>query len=210
MLAGGAAFTFAGLILFTVVGFAGLDSPSYKAPVTVALRCHVGDYPVYQHIGSQVSVPGFSYSHSEFPTLKPGDVDVRGPDGVRVTTFVTASSDTITKGSWIYVGTVGFHAEIAGTYEVHVSDVSPPGVIIDPSIGSQFVRAAPWLVMVGVGGLVALAGLVVLIVRAVRGGRQSQIPLYGWRPTGPWVPPTNAGGEVRGRRKPMFVHFQRK
>lgn len=179
MLTVGVACAFAGLMLFNVVGFAGFESPLYQAPITVA-RCHVGDYYLYQHIGSQVSVPGFSYSHSGSPTLKPSEVDVRGPDGSRVATFVPGSSDTITKGSWIYFGTVGFHAETPGTYEVHVSDVSPPDMIIAPSIGSQFVRAAPWLIMVAIGELVAVAGLVVLIVRAVRRGRQNQIPAYGW------------------------------
>lgn len=185
----GGVCAFVGLMLFAVVGFAGFESHAYKAPVTVTLRCHVGEYYVYQHIGSQISVPGFSYSHSGFPTLRPDQVDVRGPDGARVATFTAEAADTITSGSWIYLDTVGFHARTPGNYEIHISAVSPPNVIIAPSIGSQFVRAAPWLIMVGAGGLVALIGLVVLIVSLVRRGRQVSVPAYHLSPSYPWGPP---------------------
>jgi nitrate reductase gamma subunit len=177
-------------VLFTVVGFAGLGGHVYQAPVTIAVQCHIGDYYVYQHVGSHVSGPGFSFSHSGLSTLTPNEVRVRGPEGARVATWGTNGSETITKGSWAYVGAVGFHAGTLGNYQVHIAAVSPPAVIVGPSLGSQFVRAAPWLIMVGVGGLVAVVGLVVLIVCLVRRSRQSRIPPYVGGPPNPWVPPT--------------------
>ncbi len=185
----GAVCAFVGLMLFAVVGLAGLGSPVDEAPATVTLECHVGDYYVYQHVGSQISGPGFSYSHSGFPTLKPDQVQVRGPDGAPVATFATGPSETITKGSWIYVNTVGFRADTPGNYEVRIAAVSPPAVIVAPSLGSQFVRAAPWLILVGIGGLVGITGLVLLIVSLVRRGRQRRVALYPWGPPNPWAPP---------------------
>lgn len=179
-----------GLVLFAFVGFAGLaGSPVLQAPTTVIVHCHVGDYYVYQHVGSQVSGPGFSFSQSGVPTLTPPLVQVRGPDGARIATWSTGGGETITKGSWTYLDTVGFHAKTPGAYLVHIAAVRPPAVIVGPSLGSQFVRAAPWLILVGTGGLVAVVGLVVLIVFLVRRGRQTGIPPYYGGPPNPWVPP---------------------
>jgi hypothetical protein len=180
-----------GLVLFGVVGFAGLvGSPVYQAPVTVSVKCDIGDYYVYQHVGSQISGPGFSYSQSGVPTLTSQKVQVRGPEGAQVATWSTSGGETITKGSWIYVNTVGFHAARAGAYQVHIAAVSPSAVIVGPSLGSQFLRAAPWLIMVGVGGLVAIAGLVLLIVSLVRRNRQNRIPWDYGGPPGQWVTQT--------------------
>jgi len=187
----GSVFAVVGVALLILVGFAGLfGSHVFQAPVTISVRCHVGDYYVYQYVGSQVSGPGFSFSHSGLPTLTRHLVQVRGPDGTRVATWPTGGGETITKGSSTYEDTVGFHADRSGTYEVHIAAVSPPGVIVGPSLGSQFVRAAPWLILVGVGGLVAIAGLVVLIVSLVRRGRQNGIPPYVGGPPNQWVTPT--------------------
>ena len=172
-----------GVVLFAVVGFTGLGSHVYQAPATVTINCHVGDYYVYQHVGSRVTGPGFSFSHRGLSTLTPFQVQVRGPDGARVATWATNGSETITKGSWIYMGAVGFHADAPGTYRVHIATVSPPAMIVGPSLGSQFLRAAPWLILVGVGGLAALVGIILFIVSMVRRGRQNPTPPYGtWLP----------------------------
>ncbi len=183
----GAVCAFGGLMLFAVVGFAGFGDQAYRAPVAVALECHVDDYYVYQHVGSQVSSPDVSHSHYGFPTLKPFEVQVRGPDGVSVATFATDSSDTITRGSWTYLNTVGFHAGTPGNYEVRIAAVSPSGVIVAPSVGSQYVRAVPWLILVGLGALVGVTSLVYL----VRRGRERRLPRYEPGPPNPWVTPTN-------------------
>ena len=172
-----------GIALFVLVGFAGLfGSHVVQAPATISVHCLVGDYYVYQYVGSNVSGPGFSFSHSGLPTLTPHLVQVRGPDGTGVATWATGGGETITKDSSTYENAVGFHAARPGTYEVHIAAVSPAAVIVGPSLGSQFVRAAPWLIMVGVGGLGAVTGLVVLIVSLVRRGRQHRgPPHYAWQ-----------------------------
>jgi hypothetical protein len=178
----GAVCAVVGFLFFGVVGFAGLfGNHVFQAPVTISVKCHVGDYYVYQDVSS--------FSRSGLPTLTSHLVQVRGPDGTRVATWPTGGGETITEGSSSYVNTVGFHAGKPGTYRVHIAAVSPTGVIVAPSLGSQFVRAAPWLIMVGVGGLVAIAGLVVLIVFLVRRGRQNGIPPYVGGPVNQWVTP---------------------
>lgn len=185
----GTVCAFVGLLLFAL-GFAGVDGPVHQAPVTVSIECHVGDYYVYQRVGYQVSGPGFSYFQSGVPTLRPYQVIVRAPDGARTATWATDASESINRGSWSFASSVGFHASRAGKYEVQIARVTPSAVIVAPSLGSAFVRAAKWLILVGVGGPLAVAGLVVLIVALVRRGRQNRIPAYYGGPPNPWGAPT--------------------
>jgi len=169
LLIGGAVCGAAGLALFLVTGFAALlGSTVYETPVHVVIDCKTGDYYVYQQTGSQVSGPGFSFSHSELPTLTPQDVAVIGPGREPVDTWSASGAERITKGSEIYSNAVGFHVSIPGKYSVSVSSTSPTAVIIGPSLSTQFLAAAPWLILSGVGWPIAIVGLVLLIIESNR------------------------------------------
>jgi hypothetical protein len=171
----------AGLVLFIVIGFAGLQGiRTYNVPVVVTITCRAGDYYVYQQTGSQVSVPGFSHSNSGFPTLRPNNVIVTDPDGAHVSTSSGDGSETITEGTWIYSNAVGFHVSDPGEYQVQITGVSSSRVIVAPSLGSEFLRAAAWLILVGVGALIVVVGGVLLIVALVRRSRAKKHAFYGW------------------------------
>ena len=175
LLIGGAFCGIAGLALFFVTGFAGLlGSTVYDTPVHVVIHCKTGDYYVYQEVGSQISGPGFSFSHTRFPTLMPQDVVVTGPHEEAVATWSASGSETITKSSEIFSNAVGFHVPVSGPYAVTVSSTSPTAVIIGPSLGTQFVEAAPWLILSGVGLPIALVGLVLLIIESNRRRRTNR------------------------------------
>jgi hypothetical protein len=170
-----------GLVLFFVIGFRGLiGAPTYRVPAVVTVNCHEGDYYVYQHTGSQESWPGFSYSSNGAPTLQPDNVIVTGPDGSRVGTWSGNGSETITEGSWIYSNAVGFHASGDGDYQVRVTSVPPTRVIVGPSLGSQFLHAAAWLILFGFGALITITGLVLLIVASVRRSQAKKHVFYRW------------------------------
>ena len=190
LLSVGSACAIAGTALFVLLGIAGLlGLRAHIIPGVVTVDCHVGDYYVYQHTGDHISVPGFSYSNSGFPTLKPDEVLVTGPGGTHPGTWSGDGSETITEGSWIYSNAVGFDVARSGEYSVRIGGSTSSSVIIAPSLGSEFVHAGPWLILLGVGVLIATPGGILLIVVSVRRSRARKSLYYPWRyPTGPNFP----------------------
>lgn len=173
-----------GFVLFFVVGFVGiLNSTVYETPVHVSLQCHVGDYLVYQDTGSSDTGPVIGIAPLGPLAVTPDQVIVVGPSGSRVPTWAANGAETITKNSRTYNGAVGFHAVVAGSYSVTVESARPTSVIIAPSLGNQVVHAAPWLILSGVGMLIAVAGLVLLIVIS---NRRSRARLQAVAAGAPW------------------------
>jgi len=172
MLIFGSACVTVGFVLFFVVGVVGiLNSTVYETPVHVSLQCHVGDYLVYQDTATSGTGPAIGIAPSGPLTITPDQVKVVGPSGGRVPTWAGNGAETITKNSRTFNSAVGFHAAVAGSYSVTVESARPASVIIAPSLGSQVVHAAPWLILSGVGMLIAIVGLVLLIVISNRRSR---------------------------------------
>jgi hypothetical protein len=174
LLVAGSTCAVLGLVLFVVFATEGLlDSAVYKAPTHVDIGFNASTYYVFEQTGSRFSVPGFSYTHTEFPTLEPGQVHVVSTTGQPVGTWSASGNETITKGSQIYSNAVGFDVPAPGDYSVTIASKSPIAVIIAPSLGDQFLAAAPWLILLGIGSPVAIAGLVLLIRASNRRKRGS-------------------------------------
>ena len=110
-------------------------------------------------------------------------------------TWEGTGSETITKGSQTYSSVVGFNAPAAGTYAVTVRSTAQTSVIIAPSLGSQFARGAPWLLLSGIGAIIAVAGLVLLIVKA---NRRTRARLQAVAAGAPWSSVTQAGWSAHG------------
>jgi hypothetical protein len=187
-----------GFALFIAVGLSGiLGAVAHQAPVTLTVQCQVGDYYVYQDTGTRQSAGGTSVTTSGEVTMTTADVRVTGPDGNRVATFTGSGAETITIGSAQYADAVGFHASTSGAYLVRIAAVTPSSVVVAPSVGSQFLRAAPWLALAGVGGLLVVGGVAWLVIAIVRrrrtdrpdpwGGPAPPLP-PGAVPPGPWLP----------------------
>lgn len=184
LLIGGAACTVLGVAIFAAFAIGGLLGDTvYDAPVHVVIDCSTGTYYVYQHTGHQVSIPGFSYTHTQFAALRPGQVVVVSPDGRPVRTWAASGNETITKGSDSYANAVGFNVPAAGNYSVTISPTRETAVIIAPSLGNQFLAAAPWLIITGVGLPVAIVGLVLLIRESSRRKRGWVHGPNGWQRT---------------------------
>jgi len=186
----GAACAIAGIVLFVFVGLVGLlGLRAHSVPGVVTIDCHVGDYYVFQHTGERISVPGFSYSNSSLPTLNPDEVFVTGPGGTHPGTWSGDGAETITEGSWVYSNTVGFHIALPGSYSVRIGGNTSTSVIVAPSLGSEIVRAAPWLILLGGGVVIAIPGAILLIVASVRRSRARKSLYYPWPyPPGPNFP----------------------
>jgi len=196
MLVAGVAVGVTGVVLFVVVGLDGiLGASAHPAPATVAVHCQVGDYYVYQRVGTARSGTGLPVSSPGRVTIS--HVSVTGPSGARVNVWVGDGSETITVGPTSYENAVGFHAVVPGVYRVRVAGVIPTSIVVAPSVGSQFLRAAPWLGLAGAGGLLAVGGAVWLIVALVHRRRVGRIDPWGGPPPpippgavppGPWLP----------------------
>ena len=159
----------AGFGLFLANIFPGvLDAPVLKAPTVVAINCRIGDCYLYQRSGSESSGPGYSLSSQGGTTLTTAEVVVMGPNRAPVPTWSGDGSETITEGSAIYASAVGFHATVTGGYEIRINRVTPAALVVAPSLGSAFIRAAPWLLLTGVGVVVGLLGVALLVWAARR------------------------------------------
>jgi hypothetical protein len=194
VLAVGAVLAGVGVVSGLLVGFGpAFDAPVHGAPVTVTLHCDVGDYIVYQATGSGT----FPSGNPAGTELAPGQVEVTGPDGSAVGTGPVNGTESITRGTLVLVGVVGFHAGTAGTYQVRITPEAPTRVVVAPSFGAMFLRALPWLALAGIGGLAVLGGGAWLIVAVV--GRRRTPQADDWAgypapagypavPPGPWLP----------------------
>jgi hypothetical protein len=180
----GASCVILGLALFFVTVVSGiLHTTAYDTPAHISLQCHAGDYLVYQSNGTNDSAPAFGVGQSGPLTITPGQVKVTGPGGNRVPTWQGTGSETITRDSQTFSSVVGFNAPEAGTYSVTVESAAPTSVIIAPSLGSQFAHGAPWLILSGLGTLIAVLGLVLLIVKA---NRRTRARLQAVEAGAPW------------------------
>ncbi len=198
MLVAGVAIGIAGVVVFFAVGLEGiLGATAHQAPTTVAIRCQVGDYYVYQQVGTGRSGPGITTSSPDPLTLTTAQVAVTGPSGGRVETWRGTGAETIALGSISYGNAVGFHAAVPGRYLVRIAEVHPSSIVVAPSLGDAVLRAAPWLGLAGAGGLLAVAGTAWLIVALVRRRRVGRIDPWGGPPPplapgavppGPWLP----------------------
>ncbi len=183
LMIGGGACGIVGIVLFFVVGLLPLlHTTVYEAPVHVVVDCTNGTYDVYQQTGTQVTGPGFSFSHGGPATLTPAQVHVVGPGQGSIPTSWTSGSATITEGARIFSSVVGFQVSTPGRYSVTVTPSAPTAVIIGPSLGGQFLSAARWLILTGLGFVAGIVGVVLLIIDTNERRRSQMFVPAGWPP----------------------------
>jgi hypothetical protein len=188
-----------GFLTFLIGAFSGVSgSGAVKAPISVSLNAHAGDYYVYQQVGAEGGVGfGLSTSAGGSTTLRSDQVVVTAPTGTKLVTWSGDGAETITVDSAIYGNAVGFHVKTAGTYQVRIDAVSPSSMIVGPSIGGALENSAPWLLLCLLGLVGVVTGGVLLIVGQRRGQRMeattarsswSSAPAFGQVPVGSPAP----------------------
>ena len=165
LLAVGIVMAIGGIVAFASAAslLSGLGTPQ-TTPVEIPKTLDGGTtYAVYEQASSGTGTSGDPYIGS----IQPGDVTVQATDGTAVIVTDSSSlSQTFSDGSKNYVVVATFDPPVSGEYVVTVKTEGAT-VIVAPSL-TAVAKALPWLALIGVGALLALAGLIVFIVGIVR------------------------------------------
>lgn len=153
-----------GLVMFAVAAAQGIggfaDSlrtvgQSWTAPAVSTQNLSAGDYVIYER--------------SQLRTVEPMDVQVTGPAGPVAVGGTTSTN--LTLGNTDYVGVAAFTAPQDGSYTVEVAGDGQE-LVLGPSIAGTLSSAFTWIGIGALGGLLALAGLVWLVVELIVSGRR--------------------------------------
>jgi hypothetical protein len=161
-------------------------SRSYGAPSHYSIHLRHGRYTVFERTGTR---SGFSFGPGNGRiTIDPSQVTVTGPDGERVTVLAADDDETMKRDSDDYRSAVEFDARSSGNYDVRLSTRIVTSVIITRSPQEVVRSVLAWFGAGGVGGLMFVAGLVLLIVGITRRGRARRAAPVGWGQP-PWGQP---------------------
>jgi hypothetical protein len=171
----------------------GLGSP-LTTPTELTKQLDAGTtYAVYELAASGSGVTGDPY----LGNIAPGDVTVTSSaDGSEVVVDDAPSmTQTFANGAKTYVVVATFEPPTTGRYVVSIATEGST-VIVAPSI-TALAKALPWLGLIGFGGLLALAGIIVLVVGLVRRGSKPAVaaayPTAGYPAPAPRPAPMPAG-----------------
>ena len=173
---------------------ADFTAPVESAPTVVSRDLTPGTYMVFELTGTTRRVGPLTTSRDTGVTLTPDEVRVTAADGTPVAVDVPTTTETLTRGQSTFTGAVRFVISSRGTYRIAVG---APGikVIVAPSFASSFGRSLAWIGVLLLGGLLAVAGVVILIVRLVRRKRVVASPVE--PATGSWFPDPSGAPYLR-------------
>ena len=188
----------AAVVLGITLAVNDLGPPVMSIPGSQERHLTPGDYEVFAAAGAHddlfsAGIGGPSAS----------DVTVDSSDGQTIPVFTQAGSDqTLTRDSVEFVGFATFHVSSAGDYTIQIQSVGViPEALVTPTFGEIAKREVKWLATGAGGGLVAIAGLVMLVVGISR--RRPKQPAFLGPPmlTGPpapgWYPDPGGSGQRR-------------
>ncbi|MFN8158563.1 MAG: DUF2510 domain-containing protein [Candidatus Nanopelagicales bacterium] len=98
--------------------------------------------------------------------VQPGDIKVTGPSGAVTVTDTGNNVNTVGDGSKLFAEVATFDPPSTGSYTIEVATQGSL-VAVAPSLSSVG-KAVVWLGLIGIGGLLALVGLILVIVGAVQ------------------------------------------
>jgi len=172
----------AGIVIAAVGGisiavpFVRTITTSNKMALPGHARFHLssGRYLVYERVATTSGGGGFTFADGNPVSIDAAAVRVTGASGTAVAVSQdTGITETITRDGETYEGAVAFTISATGDYDVDIPDVRPGRALVARSLGDAFRRALPWILVAVVGGLIAVAGLVMVIVGSVRRNRWS-------------------------------------
>ncbi|MGO9876741.1 MAG: hypothetical protein ACLPVY_23445 [Acidimicrobiia bacterium] len=185
-------------------------SPAYAVPGDLHLHLHHARYTVYQHSGTR-STFGSVRSDPSAIRIDPSALSVTASDGTNVPVTFDANSETLTRGSDVYTGSLVFDVPADGEYDLAFTNSNGTTVVVARSLSDAVHGALGWFAIGAFGAAVVAGGVAMLIIGATRRGRAKRAgyggwgapPPWGWSPPpqwgpgpppagpppGPWVPP---------------------
>lgn len=174
-------------------------SERFEVPGRVDLHLGRGTYMLYEDKGA--TSLGSAFGGDDSVTISPADVTVTGPDGGAVTVFDRGSvRETLDRGGDHFVGAARFTTPAAGDYLVAVQSAAPKAVLVARPFTAAVRSVIGWFALTGIGGVVAIVGIVLLIVGSVRRGRaRNAAYAVGYQPAVPpgWHPDPSGSGRLR-------------
>ena len=164
---------------------------TYPIPSTISLNLGTGTQTILERTGGQSSFDARSNI-----SLDPSQVDVEGPGGERVRVTYASNNETITRPNGTYVSALEFNARRSGTYRLHFRGTTSRLVMVQRPIGDVARRSVIWVLGIALGGLLVLAGIILLIVGIVRRSKAKQLAIASTYGTNPGYPPTAAPSTV--------------
>jgi hypothetical protein len=126
---------------------------------------------------------------------------VQATDGSAViVTDAPSLSQTFSDGGAKYVVVATFDPPVSGAYVVSIKTEGST-VLVAPSI-TAVAKALPWLGLIGVGALLAVAGLIVFVVGMVRRGSKPAVAAPGYPAAGYAVPTPSPSARPTGLPAP--------
>ena len=181
----GAVIVIASVIAIAIPLVNTFTSREYAVPTHLSLHLRHARYTVFERTGSR---SGFSFGiGTGRVTIDPSQVNVTAPDGERVLVFEPTTRDTLTRGQSEYTGAVEFDAPTTGNYDIRLTTRDATSVIITRSVGDTLRSVLVWVATGALGGIMLIAGLVMLIVGVTRRGRARRATQVGWGQ--PWGQP---------------------
>lgn len=144
---------------------------TYAVPGTVELQLHEGRYAVFENTATSRSYGVLTITNGHGVTIDASQVTVTSDAGTPVVVRNSEHNESISRNSDRYTSAVEFTTPRSGRYILRFDTEAQTKVMVQPPIGELFSRRAPWLVVIGVGWLVALVGTGMLIVGSTRRGR---------------------------------------
>jgi hypothetical protein len=167
-------------------------SDVYPAPGQVHLHLDHERYTVYERAG-------FAFGRT---SLTPGDLTVTAVDRSTVPVAFAAHNETIDRGGGEYRSALEFEPPASGDYTLEFSNQAATTVMVARSLEDTVRSVLVWFGVGALGGLLLVAGIVMLVVGITRRSRAKRAAYAGWAPPGTWYPgypppqwgPPGAGG----------------
>jgi hypothetical protein len=172
------------------------DPQRFDAPETVRVHLGKGDYMIYEYAGHN-SI-GSAFSPDTNVSISPADVTVTGSDGTSIEVRERGDlQETLSVAGNRYAGAVRFTTPAAGEYLVKVDSTLPVAVLIARPFGDTVKSVLGWFALTGLGGVMAVVGIVLLIVGSVRRNRSKNAFAYAGAPAPGWHPDPWGSGQWR-------------
>lgn len=160
-----------GVVVIFLTFWHAVFGPTVTVPGTEELQLGQGTYVVFEHTGNTNQYGPVTVRRDKGVTIDRQQLTVTAPDGQKIPVRNAQPNETIDRGSTRYVSAVRFTTPRSGRYALRFDTTERGDVMVRRPLGDLIVRRLPWIIDVGLGGLVTALGGILLLVGVTRRGR---------------------------------------